>query len=118
MNSNTLAHPTMSKKFLHSPIPTISKKVAADLSLDYPLAKRLVDVYVDRLYQDVAGHRVRSGSRSSQILLGLAYTKLAHLQQIAVDDTHIHNHLVNCILSAAGYVRAVGGDAISLQMLS
>lgn len=106
----------MSKKFSYLAQPTISKKVAAELGIDYALAKRLVDIYNAKLYMDHPT-RVRAGSKSSQILLALSYTKLAHLQQVAVDDAHPHNHLVNCILSAAGYTRAVGGDAVTLTLL-
>lgn len=106
------------KKFSYKPSPTISKKVAAELNLDHPLAKRLVDLYNDRLYLDVPNDRVKSGSRSSQILLALAYPKLAHLQPIAVDNTHPHHYVVTCMLSAAGYVRATGADAVTQLMLS
>lgn len=99
-------------------MPTVSKKVATELSLDYALAKRLVDIYNAKLYVDAPNGRVRSGSRPSQILLALSYTKLAHLADIAIDGEHKHCDLVNCILSAAGYTRAVGGDAVTLSLLS
>lgn len=116
MNSNTLAHPTMSKKFSYLAQPTISKKVAAELGIDYALAKRLVDIYNAKLYVDHPS-RVKAGSKSSQILLALSYTKLAHLQHVVVDGEHPHAPLVSCILSAAGYMRAVGGDAVTLTLL-
>jgi len=116
MNSNTSNHPTMSRKFSHLAQPTISKKVATELGIDYALAKRLVDIYNAKLYVDHPS-RVRAGSKSSQILLALSFTKLAHLADIVVDGEHNHCDLVNCILSAAGYTRAVGGDAVTLTLL-
>jgi len=105
------------KKFSYRPAPTISKKVASELNLDHPLAKRLIDLYNDRLYQDVPNDRVKSGSRTSQILLALSYPKLAHLQPIALDSSHPHHYVATCILSAAGWVRATGADAITQSLL-
>lgn len=106
----------MSKKFSYLAQPTISKKVATELGIDYTLAKRLVDIYNAKLYVDHPS-RVKAGSKTAQILLALSYTKLAHLQHIAVDGEHKHCALVNCILSAAGYTRAVGGDIITVELL-
>lgn len=96
--------------------PTITKKIANELVIDHTLAKRLVDFYNANLFIDGVVPRSKKGLRSSQILLGIGISKLSHLQDIAVDDAHKHCYLVNCILAAAGYVRATGSDAV-LQTL-
>ena len=98
--------------------PTINKKIATELVLDHTLAKRLVDFYNDHLFVDGPAPRSKKGLRSSQILLGLGYSKLSHLQEIATDDQHKHCYLVSCILAAAGYQRATGSDAIVGQLLA
>ena len=116
MNTIPSNHPTMSRKFSHFAHPTITEKVATELDIDYTLAKRLVDIYNAKLYVDHPT-RVKAGSKTAQILLALSYTKLAHLRDIATDGEHKHSHLVNCMLSAAGYTRAVGGDSILLELL-
>lgn len=104
-------------KFLHCPEPTITKKVATELAIDYALAQRLVAFYNTFLYQDVPGARSRKGHKQTQVLLGLGNAKLAHLQDIAVDGSHKHTYLVNCMLAAAGYHHALGNDAILSTLL-
>ncbi len=111
--TNNTCPPDLSmKKYTHKPQPTITKKIATDLNVDHAIAKRLVELFNAHLYMDVELDRSRVGSRSSQILLGLSYSKLAHLREIAVDGTHKHSYLVNCMLAAAGYCRATGVDAV------
>lgn len=106
------------KKHEFVPEATSTKKLATEINLPLALVKRLVDYYNANMYMDNPLKRVKMGHRDSQVQVGLSIRKLSHLRDIAMNAKHPDNYNVTCILAAAGYLQALGGDAITSHMLA
>lgn len=101
--------------FYFVPQASITRPIAKQLGVDYALANKLVGVYNKYLYVD-APMKTKIGNRSSQIILGTLYPKLAHLADIRHDDKHLAH--AEWLLAAAGFLRSSNADPIIVAMLN